>query len=420
MTSGDTLTATLETLAYGGDGLARIDGRVVFVPGTLPGETVRLRIAQVKKNYARADLLDILAPSPHRIAPCCRVADPDTGASTRVPGCVYDHLAYAAEVAAKQRQLEGFIRRLPSCADTPFGEPFASPAPLHYRNKITLHTQRLSGVLRLGYRQEPSHRVLDLPACPLACDELNALLAHLRRPGTLRALPDGATVILRHTPHDGALCFLPPISHSSPFPPTSSQLLTPNSSFLTFSSPAGPLSVPPDGFYQVNPAVGDALVRTVQAWFAESPDTADLLDLYCGVGVFGLACLHAGASRLVGVESGQAAVAAARLNAKALGFQATFHCAALGRERVDLNDFIREPARTACIVDPPRAGLAPDIAAALAASGLPRILYVSCDPATLTRDLTVLLRGGYRIARVRLFDMFPRTAHFETLAELTH
>jgi tRNA/tmRNA/rRNA uracil-C5-methylase (TrmA/RlmC/RlmD family) len=169
----------------------------------------------------------------------------------------------------------------------------------------------------------------------------------------------------------------------------------------------------------VNPAVSDALVRTVQAWFAGSPDAPDLLDLYCGVGVFGLACLKAGGARLTGIESGHAAVAAARHNAQSLGLPADFHCAALGQGRLNLRDWIRDPARTTCIVDPPRSGLAPDIAAALAASGLARLFYVSCDPATLTRDLAILLRGGYRIARVRLFDMFPRTAHFETLVELT-
>ena len=453
MNVGDTFTAPVETLVYGGDGLARIDGRVVFISETAPGDTVRFRVTAVKKNFARAIPLEIISPSPDRIAPCCRVTDPDTGQLTRVPGCVYDHISYPAELAAKHQQLCGFIRRIirnedekirnwelgvrnentetpataasttssvpccnqvPVAAFTPPRSPqllipnsqfLIPPVPLHYRNKITLHLQQG----RLGYRQDPGHRVLDISACPLARPELNALLATLHESGAFRALPDGTDIVLRHTPHDGAIWWSQSPGHS----------VSADAPMLTEQSPAGLMLVPRDGFYQVNPAVGDALVRAAQAWFTQIPDTPELLDLYCGVGVFGLACLKAAPTRLTGIESGRAAIDAARLNAKALGLRATFQCAALGqRDRFDPRRYLGEPSRAACIVDPPREGLAPSVAAALAASGIRRILYVSCDPATLTRDLAILLRGGYRLVSVRLFDMFPRTAHFETIAEL--
>ena len=407
MTVRDTLTCTVETLAYGGDGIARAAGCVVFIPGTVPGETVRVTITQVKKNFARAAVRDVPTPSPLRITPCCRVSDPDTGKACRVPGCVYDHLDYAAELQAKQHQLEGFIRRLPDCAETPFLPPFASPQPLHYRNKMVLHAAGHSGTMRLGYRLEPSHGVLDISACPLACGPINEALAAFRRSGAFKKTRTPCDITFRHTPRDGTLVWR---DDEKPEPACDT--------LLTEASPAGPLRVPYNGFYQVNPAVGEALVRTVADWFSEAPATPDILDLYCGVGVFGFACMKAGAARLTGIESGRAAVSAARQNASALGLPATFHCHALGQERVDLSGLVTEPEHTACIVDPPRDGLAPDIAQALAASGLSRIFYVSCDPATLARDLKTLLAGGYRITRSRLFDMFPRTAHFETLAEL--
>ncbi len=406
MTSGDTFTAAVETLAYGGDGIARTDGRVIFIPETVPGETVRVRIRQLKKNFARAEMLEILKPSSRRIVPCCRVADPATGAQVRVPGCVYDHLDYAAEVDAKQRQLEGFIRRLPDCGGVPFESPFASPAPLHYRNKIVLHVQREQGRMRLGYRQEPSHRVLDVPACPLACDEINEALSALR--AAAQAWKDGTRVTFRHTVCDGTAWW-----------PDGEEAPAPCAGLLTEASPVGPLRVPRDGFYQVNPAVGNALVRTVAAWFAENRSAPELFDLYCGVGIFGFACMKAGGEHLSGIESGTGAVAAARQNAQTLGLPAEFQCRVLGQEAADLRAFIRAPARTTTIVDPPRDGLAPDVARALAASGTPRMFYVSCDPATLARDLAVLLRSGYRVRRVQLFDMFPRTAHFESLVELS-
>lgn len=408
MTVGDTLTCHVDTLAYGGDGLARFNGQVVFVPETAPGETALVRVTQVKRNYARAQLVDLLAASPDRIDPCCRVTDADGNAPVRVPGCVYDHLDYAAEVRAKQVQLDGFLRRLPGRVAPPVLPPVASPSPVHYRNKIVLHAVRSCEGTRLGYRLEPSHRVLDIRACPFACEPINSALAGLRASTRFSDLPHEARVTFRHTAHDGALWWTDDRPSGADVP-----------EHLTEASPVGPLLVPYDGFYQVNPAASDRLVRTVAEVFAATPDAPEILDLYCGVGVFGFACLAAGGGRLTGIESGRSAVAAARLNAAALGMTATFHCHALGQEHVALDRFTPAPRRTTALLDPPRDGLAPGLCQSLAASGIARILYVSCDPATLARDLAILLAGGrYRLLRARLFDLFPRTAHFETLVEL--
>jgi len=409
MTLGDTLSCTIESLAYGGDGLARVDGRVVFIGETIPGETVRCRVTAVKKNYARAELLKVEVPSPDRIEPCCRVSDPADGTVRRVPGCVYDHLGYPAELAAKQHQLQGFLRRLKDAQEPHVLPALAAPHPLHYRNKIVLHSQRGRVGTALGYRLEPSHRVLDIPACPLACEAINRALGELRASPAFRALPPDVDVTLRWTPHDGALWWTSPPSRTQAGP-----------DLLTENSPAGPLAVPRDGFYQVNPSVADELVRTAAAWFADDAGASDLLDLYCGVGVFGFACMRAGGTRLTGIEAGRAAIAAARQNARALGIPATFLCNALGQSALEVRKHLAEPARATIIVDPPRDGLDPDITRALVAAAAKRIFYVSCDPATLTRDLAVLTSGGYRLTRARLFDLFPRTAHFETLAELTH
>lgn len=404
----DTVTCPIETLVYGGDGLARIDGRVVFIPGTVAGETVQACVTHVKSNFARARLIEVIESSPSRIEPCCRVTDQVSGAPVQVPGCVYDHLDYGAELQAKQQQLESFLSRLPQRADVALLPPFAAPQPLRYRNKIVLHAVRDRRGTRLGYLQEPSHRVLDIDSCPLACDAINAALSDVRHAAYLANLPPEADVTFRHTSHDGAVWW---VNRSPP--------ITPCSDLLTEDSPAGQLRVPRDGFYQVNPAVGDALVRTAAAWFAENPDLSEIVDLYCGVGVFGFACMAAGGRSLTGVESGRAAVAAARQNAAALGVSATFHCQALGQEANSLKGLIGDARRTTALVDPPREGLAPDITRALADSGIARLFYISCDPATLARDLSILLADKrYQLVRARLFDMFPRTAHFETLVEL--
>lgn len=407
MTIGDLLTCRIETLAYGGDGLARIGGQVVFVPETITGEEVRVRVTQVKKNYARAAAVEILGASGDRIIPCCRVTDPATGESCRVPGCVYDHLSYDAEVRTKQRQLENFLRRLTQNAPDVFPCPFASPVPLHYRNKAVFHAQCAGDALHLGYRREPSHAVLDLDACPLSKDAINLALADARRALGGMRIPSDCDLVFRHTTHDGAHWWLA----GRPPPPGQPDL-------LTEESPVGPLRVPRDGFYQVNPAVGDALVRRVAQAFGTRLEYAEVLDLYCGVGVFGLACMAAGGTRLTGVESGRSAVAAARLNAAARGVSGAFHCRELGSGAA-FADLAPDPSHTTAIIDPPRDGMAPVLCRWLARSGIGRILYISCDPATLTRDLGALLaEGDYRLARASLFDMFPRTAHFETMVEL--
>jgi 23S rRNA (uracil1939-C5)-methyltransferase len=405
LTISDTLTADVHALAYGGDGVARCDGRVIFIPESAPGDRLRVRVTQVKKRYARAACLDLITPSPQRMAPCCRVIDPDSGEPVRVPGCCYDHLAYPAEVAAKQQQLEGLLRRLPSADSLHYEAPFHAPLPLHYRNKITLHAEHRPDGTCVGYRREASHRVLPLSTCPLACEAINALLAELPAQDGFRDLRDGDAVVLRHTPHDGACWWR--AGHISPDAPP-----------LTEASPAGPLQVARDAFFQVNPPVADALVRTVQTWFRADRAAPDILDLYCGVGVFGFALLQAGGTCLTGVESGCSAIRDAQRNARALGLEADFRCASLGRDAVDFATLIRTPSQTTVLIDPPRDGMAPGLARAIATCRARRIFYVSCDPATLARDLAVLLPGGYRIARVKLFDMFPRTAHFESLVEL--
>jgi len=389
----------IESLAYGGDGVARIDGCVLFVPETAVGDQVRVRITQRKKRFARGVVETILTPSPDRETPCCRIA------GVRVPGCVYDHLSYAAEVRAKHDQLRGFFRALPTL--DPCLAPFvAAPEPLHYRTKLTVHVAQG----RMGYYLEQSHTVLDVMACPLASPSINAALQTFRASQSLARF-EQADIVFRATPHTGTIWW------------STTGELSPNCpEVLLESSPAGLMRVTPKGFYQVNPAVAAQLVETVAQRFFEQAGPQDIVDLYCGVGVFGLTCLQRGGRTLQGVESGFDAVRCARENAAALGLVATFHACALdadARPGVTLAQLCRVPAETTVIVDPPRSGMARPIAFSLAHSGVARIFYVSCDPATLQRDVQILqAEGNYRVTFIRGFDMFPRTAHFETLVEL--
>jgi len=401
-----TVELDIQKNVYGGDGLGRLgDGRVVFVPGAFAGEKVRAEIVEQKKRYVKARLAEVVEASPDRIAP-----------GPTVPGMAYAAISYKGELRLKQDQLENFLWKVQSTV-LPL-DVVAAPQPLNYRNKVVYHTERRGGNWLLGYRAEPSHEVVDITEDPLACLEINKALPDIRA-GVMTLLTRGAkavrdsakaagNVTIRYTPIDGVKWWLgePPLGME----------LTEQTCGLHFRVPA-------DGFYQVNPQMADKLVAAVRDAYLEGVSEAGhLLDLYCGVGVFGLCCLKAlggvalkeGVSaRLVGIESVREAIACAKRNAEALGVKASFFCervgGSLGRIKVG-------PHHTV-ILDPPRGGLEPNVPGWLAKRPAPRIFYVSCDPATLTRDLTALM-PTYRIEKATLFDLFPRTARFETFVQL--
>ena len=395
-----TVTLKIEKNGYGGDGLGRMgSGRVAFVPGAFAGETVRAEILAEKKNYVTTRLVEVETPSPDRVK--------DVGPT--VPGMVYAPVTYAGELRLKQDQLENFLWKVAPTV-LPL-EVIPSPQPLNYRNKVVYHTEKRQGKWLFGYRAEPEHRVVDVTEDPLACSAINAALPGIRS-SVFSLLTQGAravrqsakaadNVTIRWTPLDGVKWWLGD-------PPRDLELRE--------QADGRRFRVSADGFWQVNTAIGDRLVKAVRAAYEEAADRAPhILDLYCGVGVFGLCCAapNSAQGRLIGIESGRSAVAAAKRNAEAMGVKASFFCERVGGS---LSRIKVSPQHTV-IVDPPRGGLEPNVAPWLARLPAPRILYVSCDPATLTRDLAVLTRT-YDIARVKLFDLFPRTARFETFVTL--
>lgn len=375
---------------------------MVFVQGVCPGERVVARVIRVQPRFAEAEVETVAESAPCRIEPVCRVPGPD-GHWVRVPGCVYDHLAYPAEVAAKQRQLADFLARQARVdgVDALLAAPCPSPSDLHYRNKMVLHAGFNGGRFGLGYRGDDNRSVVDIPACPLALPGINAALADLRAdarfPGNLRPDED---VTFRWTPADG------PVVWSGNAPR--------NAARLRERLAWGEVEVPLDGFFQVNPAVGGRLVDAVAEWVRVDPPKA-LIDLYCGVGVFGFAAARQGVGRVLGVETGRAAVAAARDNARRLGLAAEFGCMSAAEGLASAWDELRGQAPWV-VVDPPRDGLEPEVRSLLARLRPGRLLYISCAPDTLARDIRFLVEeGGFRVRSAQLFDLFPRTAHFETL-----
>jgi len=399
---GTIVELQIESLAYRGAGVARQDGLVYFVPETCPGETVRAGVTKHGKRFVEAEVESILVASAARIAPCCRVADAE-GTLQRVPGCVYDHLTYQAEVEAKQSQYLDFLSRQAGLENAAalLAIPFPSPKELQYRNKIVLHSGDTGSGRGLGYKLPGSGRILDMPACPLASQEINRTLEKLRDSRRLDALLEKETdVTLRWTQTDGTVMW--------------AGKAVPGARMLSEETAIGILEVPPDGFAQVNPAVSQALTEEImQLLRREKP--RQLVDLYCGSGIFALAAAKSGVAQVIGIETNRRSVHSADSNARKLGLSADFLCcpASEGLRKVERGF---ESQTGAMILDPPRQGLDSATLQALLDLRPALLIYISCAPDMLARDLKRLTgEGSYELVSGALFDMFPRTAHFETL-----
>ena len=400
---------------YGGDGLGRLgDGRVVFVPGAWAGEQVRAEIVEEKKHFVKARLVEVVEASPERLeaaggSSASRISsDSRVSSLSSIPGMVYSGLSYKGECEAKEQQLREFFERarllVPKIEQS---EQSNNRTILNYRNKVVYHFAREKGKWAIGYRTEPSHEIVDIENDPLARPEINAKLGEIRR-AVLTLLTTGPEAVRRDTERKGNVTVRWTAKTGVKWWVGDA----PKGLVLKETTCGKDFEVPADGFYQVNPEVGEELVKAVVAEYGKgAKDAPDVLDLYCGVGVFGLCCTP---PKLTGIESGRQAIDFAKKNAAAQKFaNAKFWAERVGQNlrRISVN------GRTTVIVDPPRDGMEPNVPKWLAESKAPRILYVSCDPATLVRDLKTICRG-YDIESARWFNMFPRTARFETLVVL--
>ena len=399
-----TSTVHIAKNVYGGDGLGRLgDGRVVFVPGAFAGESVKAEIVEEKRSFVRARLVEIVEPSPDRIGE----------GPAPIPGMVYANLSYTAELDAKEDQLKEVLERA-RLEPRSFGRIAVGQQPLNYRNKAVYHFARQGGKWALGYRAEPGHEIVDVESDPLARPEINARLPEIRG-HVMRLLTQGAEAVRRDTERKGGVT----VRWSARSGVQWWIGDAPQGTVVKELTCGRVFEVPADGFYQVNPVAGETLVKTVVDEYERGAGAApDVLDLYCGVGVFGICCAGrragAGGVRLTGVESGRQAIEFAKRNAAAQGVDGSFFAGQVGRSMKR----IKIGPGTTVVVDPPRGGLEPRVPEWLAQSCAPRLFYVSCDPVTLVRDLRAISRG-YEIDSVRWLDMFPRTARFETFVALS-
>jgi len=419
----------MEKSVYGGDSLARLPnpdgkpGKTVFVPLTLPGETVTARVTEDKRSFLKAELDRILAPSPNRVAPRCA----HFGACG---GCQYQHADYPTQLALKREILRETLSRagvvFPPEIATLRGEPWA------YRNRIRL---ALTPAGEIAYRGRRSHDLIPVHECPIAAPIL--LTAARRIQAFLAENPAQFPIseLELFTNQDEsqlqiALFAQKPIETSSWLTelhaelPAKTGLRLAQGGGLALRTPAhaGDPSllyraagfdyrVDHGAFFQVNRWLIDEFVQLVTQ--GESGNLA--WDLYAGAGLFSRP-LTAKFKQVHAVESAPAAIAALRQN---LSEPAATAFAATTLDYLRRNREQREQRPDLIVLDPPRAGVGDEVTALLNAIGAPRITYVSCDPATLARDLRALTRERYRIDGITLADMFPQTYHLETVVELS-
>ena len=346
---------TIEDIAFGGKGVARENGRVVFIPFTIEGEKISAEIIREKKQFAEAELVDLRESSPNRVQPEC----PYFGSCG---GCSYQHIDYEHQLATKSRQVRDILRRIGKLKDVPMRPIVPSPNAYDYRNRITVHAQ--DGVI--GFFGRDSHRLIDIEHCPIAMDEVNRALAELR-----------AQIV-----RDG---------------------------HYTLRAERGPRV-----FSQANDVVANALRESIVKMIPTDQEL--LIDAYCGAGFFAKALLDK-FQRVIGIDWDRFAIEIATKNASA---KETYIA---GDIEVELRGALRPmsgvsaPDKTTVIVDPPASGLTANIRQALVDLEPATLIYVSCNPPTLARDLAEM-QQAFAIASVTPIDMFPQTAEIEVAVHL--
>jgi tRNA/tmRNA/rRNA uracil-C5-methylase (TrmA/RlmC/RlmD family) len=367
----DQITLTIQDIAFGGDGVGRTGDFVVFVPFVMVGETVTVEITEVKKSFARAKLIRVETAAPERVTPECRYFQ-------QCGGCQYQHIAYPAQLQIKQKQIADLFERVGKISRDVVAPLLPCPAPYGYRNRIMIRSQWNGPAKKLvvGFVRTDNKFVEDIEECRIAEPALNEQIKEVRANPPPKG---GIKVVLRVQPEDWV--------------------------------------VPRDSFFQNNFFLLPELVATVRGFLAAG-GARHLIDLYCGVGFFGIAAADVVAS-FTGVEYDQLAITAAKQNAAARKVaNGTFIAA---KAEAAMPELLQQfPAgETAVLLDPPRKGCWPELLELLRQSRPAQIIYVSCHPATMARDLNILCGDGvFELARVQPLDMFPQTQHVECVADL--
>ena len=446
LSTGSVGVVEFSDLLANGQAVGRFDGMVVFVDGPLPGERARIRLTEVKAKYAVGELLERETDSPDRADPFC----PVFGACG---GCQVQHLAYPAQLAWKHRIVVDALLRIGGFNDVTVREPIGMDVPRAYRNKMALVVEELSAgspERMFGFYRARSHDLVPIDHCPIVLEPLDAAIGGLI--GAARAAETAASfsnvkhVVMRAgLTSPNSVLSLTTDAKSPAIAAAAAQIAERIPGVGGISNSYEPANanavigrrmdfvwgkremeetienvrfrVSPASFFQINGAMVASIFRTLAPMIAGTPR---IVDLYCGAGTFAIYFASRGAW-VVGIEENASAVTEARGNARLNKVEERVRFVQGRVEGALANEEGRKALREAEIVflDPPRKGSDEATLAALADAGVPAIWYLSCNPATLARDLRYLAGRDYAIGLVQPFDMFPQTGHVETLVTLT-
>ena len=429
-------------LLANGQAVGRINGLVVFVHGPLPGERAQVRIAQVKPKYAVGDVVTYESQSSMRAKPFCPVFG-------ICGGCQVQHLDYPAQLAWKEQIVRNALRRIGGFNDVDVRRPVGMTHPRNYRNKMALVVENTDGETIFGFYQARSHALVRIDGCPVVLPQLDAAIGGLydaaRAPETRGAFTGAKHAIVRAGAASGQAVLSITTERQSPelkerapaiarrvrgvvgvsnsFEPRTANAVLGRRMLYVWGKremeetiEGVRYRVSPASFFQVNSEMVGRIFRFLAPGIA--PDRA-IVDLYCGAGTFAIFFAARGA-RVVGVEENPAAVREARENAALNAVDERVHFVEGRVEGAVADPQGKKALADAQIVflDPPRKGSDEATLDAIALAGVPNVWYLSCNPATLARDLAYLAKRGYALGVVQPFDMFPQTGHVETLATL--
>ena len=416
----------IESVAFKGYGVARIHGKVVFIPHTVTGDQAWIEMTEEKEKYAVGRLTQITQPSPWRVDPLCT-------SFGSCGGCQWQHIDYSIQCKLKKKILEDALKRLGRLKKSPPITVIPSPQSFGYRIRAQLKVQGKA----MGYFQEKSHRIVDIQTCPIAHPLINQMIPLIRK----RFLPFsrmGEIEINVSSDEGRGVLFLPSLSSGRGSENAFGEFLqndalvkgiviTRKERFHSFGDPTLNFTLPlgqmrekgnlkfrisPGSFFQVNPMQNQTLIQTVLQ-FAKANPLGRALDLYCGIGNLTLP-LAMGAKEVLGIEENRVAIKDARFNAERNGIG---NCEFIqGRVEDVLMSWNREKPDLV-VLDPPRRGCK-TVLDQVARLKPQKVVYVSCEPTTFSRDLRLFQERGYSLQRLVLIDMFPQTYHIEVIGLL--
>jgi 23S rRNA (uracil1939-C5)-methyltransferase len=444
----ETITIEIEKLVLGGEGLGRYQGAIVLVPYAVPGETVRVTITERKKDYLRGRIDQVLTPAQDRRSPPCPVFG-------LCGGCAVQHLPEPVQIRYKEEAVREVFQRIGKQTTLPLLPTLFSEEPFYYRSRVRLKVAskqsdpaRLHPALpvegvrplqgatpgpvreQIGFYQHRSHKIVPIQACPLLMPEMNRLLAQVQDKIPLDGIdeiemqcsPSGEHLLILSAPGSVDRKQLALLLQDTPLLKgiviyTHQKRICMGDDTLLYPTGKWTFRVSDQSFFQSHFAVNEMMIKELMTWISEPKHRTDrLLELYSGVGNFTLPLADT-AGTLTAIEENRFAISDAQWNISQSG-HLNISLRALSVETGIQKLLLEKRQYDQIFLDPPREGIHKETLMALPRFSPTRILYLSCNPATLARDIQLLCREGYRLTRLQPFDLFPQTGQIELLAEV--